>query len=359
MGIALHQVLVAASPTDAITNSALMIRESLRNVADSDVFAWYLDDRLDGEIVPLQFFDEWCDDRDQAPLIIFHASIGEPEVMAFLAERRDPVVLVYHNISPADLSLPYDPKFAGVLEEGRRELKNLKSRVVMALADSTFNLEELQAVGFDNPRLAPLVVDVSRFATIVPDEVMLEELSRTKRPTILYVGQLLPHKRPDLLIQTHHVLSTYLEPDARLIVVGASRIPVYQRLLERFFEDLGLSGLFFGALTENQLAACYQASDVYLTMSEHEGFCVPVLEAMQFGVPVVARDFGAISETLGGAGIVLSATDPVSVGAEAVGALLVEDELRRDLIQRGERRLQHFDPRRTTAIFMDHLLEIV
>ncbi|HEV3363890.1 MAG TPA: glycosyltransferase, partial [Acidimicrobiia bacterium] len=161
------------------------------------------------------------------------------------------------------------------------------------------------------------------------------------------------------LLQAYHVLTTYLVPDARLALLGPARLEDYHTALQTFASELNLyRAKITGWLTPEQLAAYYSRADVFVTMSEHEGFCVPLLEAMSFDVPVVARAFGAIPDTLGDAGLLLPAEEDPFLAAEALAELLASDGLRAELIRRGRRRLAAFDVETANATFLDHLRDV-
>ncbi len=357
MGI--HQVLVTASPGDAITNSALELRALLRRAGPSEVFARYIHPDLLDDIRQLDSFDGDGHRSCKADLLVFHASIGEPYVFNFILERPERLVLVYHNISPADPFLPYDPAFAGLLEAGRQELAALRDRAVMALADSQFNADELLELGFRDVRVAHLIIDVKKLLDIEPDPQMTEWLNVIEGPVLLFVGQLLPHKRPDLLLKAFHVLTTYLLPDAHLLLVGANRLPGYAEALEQFRRELNLGAASFrGVLSPAVWSAHYRRADAFVTASEHEGFLVPLVESMAFGVPVVARAYAAIPETIGRAGVLLpQGEDPVLL-AEAMAEVVTNEDLRRELVRLGEERLDVFDADRARAAILEHLLSV-
>ncbi len=176
----------------------------------------------------------------------------------------------------------------------------------LALAVSAYNARELEALGYRDVRISPLPVDVAALCALKPDAATVQALGELDGPLVLYVGQLLPHKRPDLLLQAYHVLTTYLRPDAHLALLGPARLEAYHKALQTFSSELNLNqAKMTGWLTPEQLAAYYAKADLFVTMSEHEGFCVPLLEAMAFDVPVVARAFGAIPDTMGDAGLLL------------------------------------------------------
>lgn len=355
----IHQVLVTASPGDAITNSSLELRELLRRAGASDVFARYIHPDLAGDVLPLESFDRQHHGTSRDDLLLFHASIGEPNVFNFIRERPERLVLVYHNISPAEPFLPYDPAFAGLLEAGRQELVALRDRVVLALAASQFNADELIALGYRDVRVARLIIDVDRLRAIEPDHQTTAWLEEIDGPVLLFVGQLLPHKRPDLLLKAFHLLTTYLLPDAHLLLVGANRLPGYAEALEQFRRELNLGAASFrGTLKLSEWSAHYRRADAFVTASEHEGFLVPLVESMAFDLPIVARAHAAIPETLGGAGVLLPAAEDAFLLAEAMAEVLENGQLRSELVGRGRERLRAFDPDLARAAMLDHLLSV-
>jgi glycosyltransferase involved in cell wall biosynthesis len=281
-------------------------------------------------------------------------------VLSFLLERRERLVLVYHNITPARYFATLDPRFAELLSGGRLELVALRDRVELALADSAYNAAELEAMGYPDVRLSRLVIDVDRLRRIEPNPAVVAHLEEHLHgPLVLFVGQLLPHKRPDLLLQAYHVLVTYHLPEAYLALVGPSPSDRYRSAVETFIRQLNLNrAMLPGRVPDADLAAFYRASTMFLTVSEHEGFCVPLLEAMAFEVPVVARDFGAVSETLGGSGLLLPMDDDPYLVAEAMAHLLTDEVMRKELAAAGTRRLADFDPDVARAAFLTHLADV-
>jgi L-malate glycosyltransferase len=352
-----HQIVVSASAGDAVTNAAFGFQEVLQRVAPSGVFARYIDPRLEGKVFPLSVY-EACAQPDD--LLIYHVSIGEPEVVQFLLGRRERLVLVYHNITPPKYFAALDPAFAGLLACGRSELVLLRDRTEMALAVSAYNAKELEDLGYRDVRVSPLPIDVGRLHTVEPDPETVASLAGLDGPLVLFVGQLLPHKRPDLLLQAYHVLITYIVPDAHLVLLGPARLERYHRALQTLAGELNLHRAQIpGWLTRQQLAAYYRRADVFATMSEHEGVCVPLLEAMSFDVPVVARAYGAIPETMGDTGLLLPPEEDPFLVAEALAELLTADRLRAELIRRGRERLTQFDVDTARATFLGHLVDLV
>jgi L-malate glycosyltransferase len=352
----IHQLVVAASAGDAVTNAAFGFQEVLQRIGPSSVFARYIDPRLDGMVLPLNAYGPHADPEN---LLIYHVSIGEPEVAQFVLGRHERLVVVYHNITPAEYFAPFDPAFAGLLACGRSELQLLRDRTDMALAVSAYNAQELEDLGYRNVRVSPLPVDVGRLHAVEPDPETVASLTRLEGPLILFVGQLLPHKRPDLLLQAYHVLTSYIMPGAHLALVGPPRLEPYHDALQTLASELNLHhAIIPGWLTQAQVAAYYRRADLFATMSEHEGVCVPLLEAMSFNVPVVARAYGAIPETMRKAGLLLPPEDDPLLIAEVFAEALTSDGLRRELVRRGRERLSAFDVEAAHATFLGHLLDL-
>jgi glycosyltransferase involved in cell wall biosynthesis len=352
--VRIHQLVVAASPGDAVTNSALDLQALLQRVGPSELFARHIDGRLGARVFPLAAYEARAQPDD---LLIYHFSIGEPEVAAFLLRRRGPLGIIYHNITPAKYFETLDPGFAGLLAAGRAELELLRDRVEIALAVSPYNARELEALGYRDVRISPLPIDVTALAAVEPDPDALAGLGALDGPLILFVGQLLPHKRPELLLQAYHVLTRYLLPDAHLVLLGPSRNERYYRALLTLADELNLHRARIpGWLTIEQLVAHYRTASVFATMSEHEGVCVPLLEAMSFDVPVVARAFAAIPDTMGGGGLLLPPDDDPVLVAEALAEVLTNAGLATELVQRGRARLADFDTKQANATFLAHLL---
>jgi glycosyltransferase involved in cell wall biosynthesis len=247
------------------------------------------------------------------------------------------------------------------LDGGRRELAALSRRAVMALAASEFNAEDLRSLGYRNVRVSPLLLDVDRLQALEPNALTVNHFEQmVKGPVVLFVGQLLPHKRPDFLLQAYHALTTYLDPEAHLILVGSPRLPRYTAALELLVRELHLPRAWItGRVGDDELVAFYRRADLFVTASEHEGFCAPLLEAMAFDVPVLARSFAAIPETVQDAALLLAPDDGPLVMAEAMRLALEDDALRAGLVRRGRRRLAHFAPDAARAALVSHLMELV
>jgi len=352
---------VSAVPGDAITDAALELRGLLQKIGPSEIFAHHVHPELADQARPLTKYFGAASGWPANDLLLYHASIGDPFVHRFIAERPERLVLMYHNISPAEPFVAYDPAFAGLLEAGRRDLEFLKERVVLALCDSAFNAAELVALGFADVRVSPLIIDPDRLHRVEPDWGTAHHLAtRVEGPLAVFVGQILPHKRPELLVQALHALRTYLEPEAQLVLVGRHRLRSFATAVQQQIVELGLAGVWMtGEVTGPELRAFLDRADLFVTASDHEGFCVPLLEAMSFDLPIVARGTTAVPETLGGAGLVLDPTDGPVVFAEAWAEVIADAGLRSRLAEKGRQRLRDFDPDDARHRILEHLGSVV
>ncbi|MGO9874417.1 MAG: glycosyltransferase [Acidimicrobiia bacterium] len=353
----IHQILAAASPGDAITNAALDYRDVLRKVGPSEVFARHIAPSSAGEVRPLSEFAA----SGSRGLLVYHASIGEPTVSAFLLSRPEPIVLVYHNITPAKYFEGIDDTFAELLVLGRLELEAIRHRVVLAVAASHFNAAELEAIGYEDVRVIPPVVNPFRLVRTEPDPEMLNLLDREfHEPILLFVGQLLPHKRPDLLVKAMHVATTYFGTQAVLLLVGQNRFARYADALSAQVRELNLPRVHVvGSIDDARLAAMFRRAIAFVTVSEHEGFCVPLVESLAFDVPVVARACAAIPETVGDAGLLLPAWAGAELVAGAIDRIVSDADLRRELIARGRRRLRELTEVDASVAMLEAIGEIV
>ena len=355
-GVGIHQILVAASPGDAITNLALGTRRLLRRVGPSEIYAHYVAPELHDEVLLLGAYGP----THARNLLIFHASMGQPEVHDFLTARAEPLVLVYHNVTPGRYFAPYDPMFADLLEVGRREVERLRPQVACAIAASHYNARELVEMGYRNVRVVPPLVDVRHLSTVEPRATTMSHLASFEGPIVLSVGQLMPHKRPDFLVQAMHIAETYLELRGYLLLVGHHRLERYTRAIREQIQELYLAGVHVvGPVDEPDLAAMFRSADVVVTASEHEGFCIPLLEAMTFEKPVMARACAAIPETVGDGALLLPADEGPTVYAEALAELLGHDALQRELVAGGMRRLQELERLPPEVQIVEALLEVV
>jgi glycosyltransferase involved in cell wall biosynthesis len=341
-----NQWVPAAHCGDAIGDSARRMRSMLRRQGHpSDIFAMTIDDNLRGDV--REFADPAARRGD---VTIFHFALPSPMTEAF-ATLDGARVLQYHNITPASFFAPYAPPLFRLAALGRRELQSLVGRVDLALGDSEFNRAELESLGFAPTGVLPIAVDTERI-TAAPRRPALERILSDGLINILFVGRIVPNKRIEDHIRLAEVYKRYVDSYYRFIFVGRyDGVPSYYaqvRAMIAEFQMLPDRFWFTGPVPDEDLGAFYRWADAYVSLSEHEGFCVPLIEAMAADVPVLAYAAGAVPETLGGAGLLFAPKD-LEVAAELLGMLVYDRPLRERVLDGQRQRLAAFSTDRIEA----------
>ena len=350
--VAVHQFLPTFAPRDAIGTHARHARAILRDMGvESEIYA---DGAPDGGwrrgARPYRTFGWRRSPRDRTWLL-YQLSTGSA-VAEYLQARPEPKIVNYHNVTTAALFTPWEPHVGVELQEGRRQLAELAPACELGVAVSAYNEAELRAVGVVRTAVAPVLVDLDAGA---PDAEVVDRLGAAKArggSDWLFVGRLAPHKCQHDVVRAFAAYRRLYDPAARLRLVGGVGSHAYATTLERFVHGLGLAGAveLAGSVSQGALRAHYRAADVFVCLSEHEGFCVPVIEAMGAGVPVVAFGAAAVPETVRDAGVVLRAKDPATVAA-AVARVLGDGAARASLAAAGRRRAGDFSLARSSARF--------
>jgi glycosyltransferase involved in cell wall biosynthesis len=343
----INQWIPAAHRGDAIGDSARRVRDLLRRLGhESEIYALTVDDDMRNEVRP---FDQ--DETRKGDFTIFHFALPSPMTAAFAALPRGRI-LQYHNVTPAHFFAPYDPGLFRIAALGRRELATLVDATDLALGDSDFNRRELEGLGFRRTGVMPIAVNPEKI-TSAPAHPELEKLLLDEEFTnFLFVGRMVPNKRIEDIIRLAEQFKRYIDAQYRFIFVGRTDgLPRYyaaiRSLIDRF-EMLPERFVFPGVVSDWELAAYYRTASVYISMSEHEGFCVPLIEAMAANVPVLAFASSAVPETLGGAGVLFEVKDMEYV-AELLGQMAFDPVMREQVLARQRLRLRDFTDERLTA----------
>lgn len=350
-----HQVLAALSYGDAIGNEAIAIQKLLRAAGfESDIFAEGVHPRMAHLARPLW---QYAQASSPETVCLFHFSIGSA-AGRLIFHAPDRLVAIYHNITPARFFLGFHPHLAGLCYHGRRELSAFAPRTELALGDSEYNRRELEVAGYARTAVLPIVLDLDTYIS-APSPVT-RALYDDGRTNILFVGRMIPNKRIDDLIRTFAAYQKAFNPKSRLILAGDHR--GHERYFARLTEmvrDLRVDEVVFtGHVEHDELMACYAVSHLFLCLSEHEGFGVPLQEAMVFGIPVVAYDAGAVAETLGGGGILLDAKDPLEVAA-LIDRVLTDAALRAAVLRTQSRALAALQAVDFGALLLDRLAPVL
>jgi len=352
-----HQLVTGAGAGDAITSMALTLRSHLRERGSSDLFARFIAPEMAAEVRPMS---ELGPGRSH-DVLVYHASFGTPDVTRALLDRPERLVIVYHNITPWQLFLDVDPDLAARLHWGRHELQLLRDRCALVVAVSEFNRRDLEALGFVDVRVIPAGLQPDRLAHVPPDVAMARRLAELQpHGYVLAVSQLLPHKRIELLLHAMHLVQWCHELPIGLVVAGHQRMESYAAALHEVATRLQVGGVWFtGALTDAELASAYRGASLFATASAHEGLALPPLEAMSFGVPVVAIGAGALPETIGGAGLVLPENAGPMLVAEAIAEIATDPDRRDRMRIAGRERVEDVTAEDPADTFVQLLVRTV
>jgi L-malate glycosyltransferase len=337
--VKVNQWVPAAHRGDAIGDSARRVRDLLQGMGhESELYALTVDDDLRHDV--RLFSDPASRTGD---VTIFHFALPSPmsEAFASLANGR---VLQYHNVTPARFFAPYEPALFRLASIARDELASLARVTDLGLGDSEYNRQELDALGFSRTGVMPIAVDTARLTHAAPQPI-LDEMLDDGFVNFLFVGRIAPNKKIEDHIKLAEQYKRYIDPYYRFIFVGRyDVVPRYYAAIRALMDEYKMLPerfVFTGPVPDAELAAYYRASSVYISLSEHEGFCVPLVEAMAMDVPVLAYGAAAVPDTLGGAGVQFAPKD-LEYAAELLGMLAFEDGPREGVLAGQRKRLEDF-----------------
>lgn len=330
----IHQVVPMLHVSDAVGQHTMAVQDLLRaRGVDSEVFVELEDPDTASRTRP---FTEYPAAARPGDVLVYQFATASAMVDTMLG-RRETLVVNYHNVTPPECFAPWDNALARHQVWARQQLRDLAARAVLGVAVSEVNRADLVGAGFVQ-------------TAVVPPVMAVPPVSGDLRPgrrggaRWLAVGRLAPNKAVEDIIAALLAYRILHDPGAGLLVIGRPSVPVYARALRRYAADLGLADAvrFAGRVDDRALTAAYDEADVLVVTSDHEGFCLPVAEAMARRVPVVAYRQGAVPEVLGEAGVLLDTKDPLTVAA-AVHRLATDDAWRRERALAGVGRLQALD----------------
>lgn len=327
---AIHQVLATLAYGDAIGHEVLGIQRVLRRAGFvSEIFV----ETADRILEPFTFdYRELIDASHPDNLLLHHFSIGSKASRTAFAVP-DRMALIYHNITPPEYFSTIHRRLARQCFRGRREILAYIDRCDLAMGDSEFNRQDLERFGFRRTAVLPVVPDFSHLDGN-PNRFVAGQYD-DDWTNVVFVGRVISNKKIEDLIRFFHTYSTRYNPRSRLLIVGAfSMFERYMATLYHLIDELDLNQVHFaGHVSDEELVAYYEVADLFLCASEHEGFCVPIVEAFYEEVPVLAYAATAVPATMDGGGVLFSDKDPEVVAA-LMDALVSNQALRDTVIDR-------------------------
>ncbi|MBI4666509.1 MAG: glycosyltransferase [Nitrospinae bacterium] len=344
----IHQMLPNFWYGDAIGNTVVEFNRLLRSWGyESDIFADVVHPKLTA-----RDYREYEKEPDGSWLI-YHYSTGSP-VNWYALEHGRNVILMYHNITPAEFFDGYDREAAQRCQEGRELLGLFAGRVKFAMAGSAYNEDELKTLGFARTAVVPYILDFDRMTDSG------NHYYNDGKTNILFVGRVAPNKRHEDLITTFHHYKRHLDPDSRLIMVGGyDPNGLYYRSLKNLAAGLDLSDVIFtGPVADEALGGYFAGASLFLCLSRHEGFCIPLLEAMKFGLPVVALKQTGVAYTMGNSGVTVDRFNPLEV-AELMWEVKNDPALKTRVVESQRERFEYFGRQKMTDNFKNTLMSVI
>lgn len=333
------QLLPTLSYGDGVGNDTLAIDKIIKEMGYiTKIYAENIDPRISKNLVDKI---EEMPKLDKQDIIIYHLSTGTV-LNDKLKEYQGRKLIIYHNVTPAHFFKLYNRISYNLCKEGREGVKKLSHTADYCWAVSEYNKQELQENGYQcKIDVVPIVIPFEDYAK-EPDKEILKQYS-DDWVNIIFVGRIVPNKKQEDVIKTFYYYKKYINPKSRLFLVGSfqGNETYYERLC-KYIEQLELCDVYItGHIKFNQILSYYRLADVFLCMSEHEGFCIPLLEAMYFYVPIIAYSCTGIKETLSYAGMKLEIKD-CKVAAEMIHMAIENKELRERIISQQNDRLKEF-----------------
>ena len=335
------QLLPSMAFGDAVSNDAAAIRQILLEGGyDTELYAEHIDMRLPAGMV--RHISD-LKPPEEGDLLLYHGSTGDAMNLK-VPLMNGKKVIRYHNMTPPAFFTEYSRKSRSLAEDGVYEMKTAAGGYSYGIAVSDYNRQNMRELGFTCPiDVCPIVIPFSDYDR-EPDPAVLEKYGGDGWTNLLFVGRISPNKRQENVIRAFERYHRQYNPKSRLILAGSPvAMEPYQVRLDRYVKALGLEDcvIFTGQISFPAILAYYRLADAFVCMSEHEGFCVPIVEAMYFGKPIVALRAAAVPETLGRGGLLLDSSEPETAAA-AIHRILTDGALRERLAAEQKRKLPEY-----------------
>ncbi len=351
------QVLPTLSFGDGVSNDALAMDAALkRHGYQTALYAESIDKRLPKGTASYVRDMPWFRKKD---VILYHLSTGS-RLNATLPHLEGRKVVVYHNITPHTFLEEYSPLFGRLCRDGRKDLLDLKDVPEHCFADSEFNKQELLEAGYHCPiDVLPILIPFEDYRR-TPSEKVRGRYAGDGYTNLLFTGRIVPNKKQEDIIAAFCAYQKHYNPKSRLFLVGSyDGMEAYYGRLKAYAEALGARNVVFtGHIPFDEILAYYTLADFFLCLSEHEGFCIPLVEAMLFEVPIIAYQSTGVTGTMGEGGFPLKEKKPLEV-AGLIHYLTTHPGLRQELVRRGQERLQSFRPQKVEERFIRCLEEFL
>jgi len=344
-----HQFVSSFSPRDAVGKIVLSIRDILRNAGyNSDIYAETIHSELKKDAFLLSHYQK----ENSNDLLIYHHTFAS-DLVDYFSSQQNRIMLIYHNITPSHFFQGVDDVTAAGSNRGREQLKQLKNKVGIAICLSKYSETELKKTGFSNTVVIPALIDLKK-NDYKKNNSLIDKFQDTTN--IISVGRIAPHKKIEDLLKVFAYYNQCINHNSKLLIIGKYyESDPYFKWLQKIIHTLELKNVeFFNDISDDDLQSFYDVADIYIILSEHEGFCIPLVESMSHKVPILAYGAAAIPETLGNSGILLEEKNFEEI-AETIGLIVEDKKIREKIIQSQNQRLESLDSIDIPSEFLKHI----
>jgi L-malate glycosyltransferase len=347
-----HQILPTLSVGDAIGNEVMQIHDLLEGWGySSEIFAENIHPQLRQKATHYKYYQDSPDN-----ILIYHYSIGS-NLTDFIKNLKSKIIIRYHNVTPPEYFDGVNEHFKVLCKKGRDDLKALNDVAVLSLANSEYSRLELKALEFKNVVIMPLIIDFNQY--VDPDNNTIKKYD-DEYVNLLFVGRILPQKKQEDVIKSYYYYKKYINPKSRLFLVGNyDSYREYYAQLQKLIAKLKLNDIYFTNMVSfKQMLSYYMLADVFICMSDWESFCVPLVESMHFGLPIIAYNSTAIPDTLGDSGILVNQKDYVEI-AELINLIVKDPSLKDKIVHKQNERMNDYRKETIAKILVNNINRVI
>lgn len=350
------QLLPTISFGDAVSNDAIAIKNVIKELGyNTNIYAENIDRRLPKKTAE---FVDYMPKLKKEDIIIYHGSTGT-DLNYNLKKYISKKIMIYHNITPPEHFKKYNINAYKLTLDGVNGIKNLSESIDYCLAVSDFNKSNLIDMGYKCPiDVRPILIPFDDYKKTPNKEVINKY--KDDWVNIVFIGRIAPNKKQEDIIKIFHYYKTFINKKSRLFIVGSyNGMENYYNRLESYVKILGTEDIHFtGHIKFDEILAYYNIADIFLCMSEHEGFCVPLVEAMFFNIPIVAYNSSAIPYTLNNSGILLDDKSP-ELAAQIIDRVINDSDLKKHILKTQQERLEDFSYSKVKNMFISYLNKFI
>ena len=340
---------------DAVGNDALAIKHMLERAGYATaIFTFAIHPKIKEENV---YSIDLLPELTEEDIIIYHYA-SEDGFRKLIEDTAAKVVLRYHNVTPPEFFHGYDEKAEIITRKGLVQIKGMRDAIDYGMVDSEQNKRDLEQMGYQCPISVVSILIPFKDYEQQPDKDVVTRYSDGKK-NIVFVGRIVPNKKFEDVIACFAAYKEKYDSSARLFLVGNyQETDIYYQYLQEYIKKCGVKDVIFpGHIAFNAILAYYKIADLFLCMSEHEGFCVPLVEAMFFETPIVAYASTAIPGTLGGSGVLVETKEPEMV-AETMNRIIRDEQYRHEIVVGQKQRLKDFSYENIKEQILDEIEKV-